>query len=122
MADINFSQVSKLATDLGRGNSAMVTGARKILEVGSTKIKKDMATEIGKSPHFKGVAPAVSYDIKGLSSEIGPVQGKAAGSLAFIAAYGTATTGPSWDHTAALHREAPVMERLLLDLAAKSIL
>lgn len=122
MADFDVSQVTKLAFDLGRGNAAMVVGARKILEVASVKIKKDMAKEIGQSPHFKAVAPAISYDIKGLSSEIGPVIGKAAGSLAFIAAYGTATQGPSWDHTAALHREAPFVEKFLGDLAAKSVL
>jgi hypothetical protein len=122
MADFDFSQVSKLAADLGKGNADMVTGARKILEVASIKTKKDMATEISRSPHFKAVAPAISYDIKGLSSEIGPVQGKAAGSLAFIAAYGTATQGPSWDHTASLHREAPIFVGLLEALAAKSIL
>jgi len=122
MVDIDVSQLNKLAFDLGRGNAATVTGARKILEVASIKIKEDMAAEIARSPHFKKVAPAISYDITGLSSEIGPVQGKAAGSLAFIAAYGTSTQPPSWDHTAALHREAPIVTGLLEALAAKSIL
>jgi hypothetical protein len=122
MTDFDVSQITKLAVDLGKGNAGMVTGARKILEVASIKIKKDMAAEISQSPHFKAVAPAISYDIKGLSSEIGPVIGKAAGSLAFIAAHGTATHPPSWDYTAALHREAPIAEKLLGELAAKTIL
>jgi len=122
MSDFDVSELNKLAVDLGRGNAKMVLGARKILDVACVKIKKDMAKEIGGSPHFRKVAPSVSYDIKGLSAEIGPEQGKAAGSLAFIAAYGTATTPPSWDHTASLHREAPVFEKFLGDLAAKSVL
>lgn len=122
MADFDLSQVNRLAADLGKGNAAMVTGARKILDVAAAKIKKDMAREIGGSPHFRAVAPSISYDIKGLSAEIGPEIGKAAGSLAFIAAYGTATTGPSWDHTAALQREAPHAVKFLEALAVKSVL
>lgn len=126
MTDFDVSEVTKLAFDLGKGNAAMVVGARKILQVASIKIKKDMAAEIGRSPHFKAVAPAITYETKitafGAESEIGPEVGKAAGSLAFIAAYGTSTQGPSWDHTAALRREAPVFEKFLGDLAAKSIL
>lgn len=122
MADFDLSELNRLAVDLGRGTAAMVTEARTIIQVASTKIKRDMAREIGRSPHFKAVAPAISYDLKGLSAEIGPVIGKAAGSLAFIAANGTATTPPSWEYTAALHREAPHVETFMAALAARSVL
>lgn len=123
MVDFDVSQLNRLAADLGRGNAKMVVEARKIIEVASVKIKKDMAKEIGKSPHFHQVAPAISYDIHGLDSEIGPVMGeKKAGSLAFIAAHGTSTTPPSWEYTAALQREAPFVVKFLEELAVKSVL
>lgn len=123
MTSFDFSQVDRLAADLGRGSVAMVAEAHKIIEVGAIKIKKDMAQEIGGHRHFKAVAPFITYDMQSLSAEIGPVSGERnAGSLAWIAANGTATQPPSWDYTAALHREAPIVESLLADLAARSTL
>lgn len=123
MPEFDFSQVDRLAADLGRGDAAMIEQTRKILEVAAIKIKKDMAKEISGHRHFKAVAPTISYDITALSAEIGPVIGeKKAGSLAWIAANGTATTPPSWEYTAALHREAPIVEALLTDLAARTAL
>lgn len=116
MADFDLSQLDLLAADLGRGTARTVDGARRIIEVASLRIKRDMAAEIGRSPHFKSVAPSISYTLRGLESEIGPEIGKAGGSLAFIAANGTSTTPPSWEYTAALQRETPTVVRLLTEL------
>ena len=122
--DIDVSQLNKLAHDLGK-NAKFLIAAGACLSKASLDIKKDMAKEISKHPHFKRVGYDIRYDITGLSSEVYVETGRGKGhhgGLAFIAAYGTSTTPPSWDHTAALHRQAPIFAKFLVEAAEKSVL
>jgi hypothetical protein len=120
---IDLNEFTQLAGDLRKSELSIANDVRKIIQVGSMKIKKQMASDIGKSPHFKAVAPSITFTTKitalGIESEIGPEIGKAAGSLAFIAAHGTSTMGPSWDYAAPLIAEAKVVENLLLKAVGK---
>lgn len=122
---IDVTQVTQLAADLRKSELTLAGEVRKIIQVASVKIKKQMAADIGRSPHFRGVAPSITYTTRitatGIESEIGPEIGKGAGSLAFIAAHGTSTTGPSWDYAAPLEAEGNIAENLLLK-AVKGIL
>ena len=120
---IDVTEFTKLAGDLRKSGVTMAVEVRKIIQVGSMKIKKDMQADIRKSPHFKGVAPAITFTTKitalGIESEIGPEIGKAAGSLAFIAAHGNSRMGPQWDYAAPLEAEGKVVEALLLKAVGK---
>ena len=122
---IDLNEFTQLAGDLRKSELSIANDVRKIIQVGSMKIKKQTASDIGKSPHFKAVAPSITYETKitafGIESEIGPEIGKAAGSLAFIAANGTSTMGPSWDYAAPLIAEGKIVENLLIK-AVKGIL
>lgn len=113
----DFTEFTQLAGDLRKAELTVAAEVRKIIQVGSVTIKKQMQSDISSSPHFRAVAPSITYDTKitamGIESEIGPEVGKAAGSLAFIAAHGTSTTGPSWDYAAPLEAEGKVVEALL---------
>lgn len=117
--DLDLTEFTQLAGDLAKAPKSLAADVVKIVQVASMKIKKDMARDIAKSPHFRAVAPSINFDTKitatGIESEIGPEIGKAAGSLAFIAAHGSSTMGPSWDYAAPLEAEGKVVERLLLD-------
>lgn len=120
---IDLNEFTQFAGDLRKGEMAVANEVRAIIQKGSLVIKKKMASDIGKSPHFKAVAPAITYTTKitamGIESEIGPEVGKAAGSLAFIAAHGTSTMGPSWDYAAPLEAEGKVVEAFLLKAVGK---
>jgi hypothetical protein len=116
--DIDVTEFTALAGDIRKAELSVAKDVVKIVTVASVKIKKAMASEIAKSPHFRAVAPSISFDTKvtalGIESEIGPEIGKAAGSLAFIAAHGNSRMGPSWDYAAPLEAEGKVVEGLLL--------
>ena len=120
---IDLNEFTQLAGDLRKSELSVANDVRKIIQVGSMKIKKQMASDISKSLHFKAVAPSITFETKitalGIESEIGPEIGRAAGSLAFIAANGTSTMGPSWDYAAPLIAEAKVVEALLLKAVGK---
>ena len=124
--DMDLTEFTKLAGDLRKSELTLAVEVRKIIQVASMKIKKGMAADIGRSPHFSSVAPAISYTTKitalGIESEIGPEVGKAGGSLAFLAANGTSTMGPSWDYAAPLEAEGKIVESLLLRAVGKGIL
>jgi len=111
--DLDTSQVDALVVDLGKAGRKATLAAAAVIGRGALNIKAGMAADIAGSPHFKRVAASISYDVRGLSAEIGPEVGRGAGSLAFIAAYGTSRTPATWDHTAALRRELPNIEKFL---------
>lgn len=124
MTTFNTSEVGNLAADLGRVPAHIVDGARAVLAKTALEVKKGMQDDISRSPHFKGVARDINYDLSGLSAEIGPEAGRGhghQGSLAFIAAFGSANTGPSWDYAAALDREQPKFEKFMAELGEKSL-
>jgi hypothetical protein len=120
---LDLTEFTQLAGDLRKSELTVGAEVRAIIQVGSMKIKKQMASDIGKSPHFKAVAPSITFTTKitalGIESEIGPEIGKAAGSLAFIAAHGTSTMGPQWDYAAPLEAEGKIVEAMLLKAVGK---
>lgn len=123
--DFDVSEIRKLATDLGKGNAATVTGARKIIEVGAIKIKKGMIADArrGSGKHAKRFPNSITYDLKGLSAEIGPDKSRPQGALGNIMYFGTSTQGPSIpDIAKPLKAEAPITAGLLSELAAKYLL
>lgn len=121
--DLDLTEFTQLAGDLRKGELKLATEVRAIVQHGALIIKKKMQADISKSPHFASVAPSITYDTKitalGIEAEIGPVVGKAGGSLAHFAANGTSTMGPSWDYAAPLIAEAKVVENLLLKAVGK---
>lgn len=98
----------------------------KVLFKGAMNIKKDLQEKMRASTHFKGAAGAISFDIRGLSAEIGPTKGSP-GSLANLAYFG----GTGWggkhsggtveDPEEALLREVPAFEKHLTEIAVRSL-
>jgi len=118
---IDASQVDKLAIDLGRAGRKATLEATKVVAKGALNIKQGMQASISPSPHFGGVAGAISYDLRGLSAEIGPEIGRGQGSLAFIAAFGASATPGFWDYAAPLEKEAPNVAKFLGEIGAKAL-
>lgn len=123
--DFDVSELHMLAADLGKGNAATVAGARKIVEVAAVKIKKGMISDArkGSGKHAKRFPSSITYDVKGLSAEIGPDKHRAQGALGNIMYYGTSTLPPVISDIAGpLKKEAPVFMGLLSELGAKYLL
>ena len=118
---IDASQVDRLALDLGKAGRRATLDAAAVIGKGALNIKKGMQADISKSPHFKGVAGAISYDLRGLSAEIGPEIGRGQGSLAFIAAFGASATPAFWDYGAPLEREVPNLQKFLGEIGVKAL-
>ena len=55
-----------------------------------------------------------------LAAEIG-IEKKGAGKLAHIIVFGSANNAPVYDHTAALRRSIPAIEKVLADAAEGSV-
>jgi hypothetical protein len=118
---LNVSGTDALAASFTKAGQSIKKDARAVVSRGALNVKKQMQDELRTSPHFRAVAQAVTYDLDGTEAEIGPEIGKGAGSLAFIAAYGTGRTPAWWDFTKAARDEAPNLERFLADIAARSL-
>jgi hypothetical protein len=107
----DFSEVLKLAADLGEVPDKAGPNIRKAVEVTARKIKDDWRNEVAGSNLAPGGESAISYDLRGgnairgseITAEIGPELG-GAGSLVGLVEYGTATSGPRGYGAAALER------------------
>lgn len=109
-------EFSRAIEDKIRATPAQVEA---IMHRGSNNIKRQQQAEMRESDHFKGVASAISYDIRSggafgggfVESEIGPTKG-APGSLANVAYFGTSRGGGTvTDPSEALKAEEPNLVR-----------
>lgn len=121
--DIDTAELTRFANGLARRRVTFLAEVSAVVSKASVNIKKDMQAEIATHKHFKRAGADIRFEMTGLSSEVFVETGRGPGhqgGLAWIAAYGTSTQPPSWDHTAALHREAPAFERFLGEVAARA--
>lgn len=101
--------------------------AEKVLFKGAMNVKKDLQSQMRKSSSFSELAGAITFDIDGLSAEIGPTKAHRGGNgtLGFganIAYFGGANGGGGTveDPEEAGKREAPYFEKWLAEAAVKS--
>lgn len=101
--------------------------AEKVLFKGAMNVKRDLQEKLRASAHFKGVARSITFDIEGLSAEIGPEKGAGSGAPLADKAYwggagwgGVHSGGTVEDPEEALNREAPNLEKWLAEAAVKS--
>lgn len=126
MADASdFSEVRRLARDLDRAATGIAPQLKGVVKRGAQNVKTQLNKEMRASRHFKGTAPAISYDVKAetdaVEAEIGPRKGEP-GSLANIAYFGgsgwgnTQSGGSVPDPLLALQAEQPNFERYIDDI------
>jgi hypothetical protein len=87
MTDVDFSELMKLAADLGAVPKEVAPKVEKAVQITSLKIKRDWSSEASRSG-LVGYAASVDFDITesrgGVESEIGPNLGKNQGSFGFV--------------------------------------
>jgi len=129
MADslaFDTSEVRALAADLTRAGSGVAAKVRPVVVKGGVKIKAQMRREMQSSPHFKGTASSIDFDMLtsgglgagAIEAVIGPKVGSGEkGGLASIAYFGNSRGGGTVpDPQGALNAETPHFERALLDV------
>jgi len=102
-ADFDFSEIDRLAADLGTVPEKSGPKIRQALEVTSRHIKDSWKSKLKGSISFKHLPGAVSYDVTtfqgfGASvfeSEIGFDKSRPQGALGNISEFGTSKTAPS---------------------------
>lgn len=120
--DFDTSELRTLARDLTNAGTAAARDIKPIVSRGALAIKNQMRAEMGASPHFKGTASSITYDITeradGVTAEIGAKIGAGqTGGLAHIAHFGGSTGGGTVaDPIGALNAEAPKFEAALLKI------
>ena len=107
MTTFDFSELSKLAADLGEVPAKMRRNVRTAVEVTARHVKDDWRDPLKQSEYVPRGAYAVSYDVtsgpEGVTAEIGPVTG-GPGALVGMLEYGTPTTPPTGYGHAALQK------------------
>ena len=116
---VDFTDILKLAADLGKVPDNAGPKLRQAVEVTSRKVKDDWRASLKGSESIPGGAASVSYDLTvrspriaatSLTSEIGPKIG-GPGALVGMLEYGTPTTGPTGYGAAALERNQNDFQR-----------
>ena len=93
------SELVQLAADLDKTPVEIVKGLRGIMAKAAVNMKKQLRAEMQASPHFKGAAHRISYDMTTVGDDtvvvdVGPSHGEGdPGSLGNIAYFGTSKGG-----------------------------
>lgn len=115
MTEITFDmrEVTKLAADIGKVAPAVVAPLAGVLTKSSTAIRQDLRKGSKGHPRFPSFPSTITFDIRGLSSEIGPEK-RGAGNLGVLLYFGSVNNGAVLEHpTGALNRERPKFEAAL---------
>ena len=103
MVSFDFSEVTKLAADLGAAPAKVRPKVRKALEVTARHVKDDWAGDWAGSVTVPAGASSISYDVEDTSAEIGP-ELKGQGPIVGMLEYGTPNTGARGFGAAALKK------------------
>lgn len=96
--DFDFSELDKLAADIGEAPRKAQKSIRKAVEVTARNVKNSWRGKVSGAKGLGGLSSAVSYDIKtsseGVDAEVGYDRGKKQGKLGAVSEFGTPRTAP----------------------------
>jgi hypothetical protein len=117
------AELRALAHDLGDIADGAYDDVDKVLFKGAMNVKAEMIADVSKSPHFKGMAGAITFEHQNtrdvIKRVIGPDKSRRGGSLGNIYYFGTSRGGGSGDIEKPLRSEAPRLMSALDALTAK---
>jgi hypothetical protein len=126
MADdfgLDFSELTKLAADLGTVSGKAGPKLRSAIEYTSVAVKKGAQQKVGKRRHWRQAAAAIDYEVKAsasvggssITSEIGYDKDKPAGKLGNLVEFGAPGSPnaltPGNELQTALHEQEADFER-----------
>jgi len=117
--DVDLSEFASLSVSLGRASAAMVAAERAVVAKALLNIKNDTRKGISTHPTWKRLASTVTYDVVGLSGEVG-YEDRGQGELAGIAEFGSVRHAPHPALLPAAKGELPRFEKATADVVAKA--
>ena len=117
---VGSADLASLIAALAKAPDEATDAARAVVAKGALSVKSDLNRQAANSPHFKGVAGSVTYDVTvhrhSITAEIGPDMHKRGGTLGHIFFLGGANGGGgTGDIDAPLREEEPKMVKFLGD-------
>lgn len=118
----DFSELATLAVDFGKASGKVVPLVDAAVEHAAFNVKRDLRGQALFSPHFKGMAEAMSYDraygLHEVGYEVGPDKERRGGALGNIFFFGGANGGGgTGDLDGAAESERPHLVKALADVA-----
>lgn len=119
MADVDMSQVDKLADDLEVVPEKIRPKVKQVVAKGALNVKNGMRQDAGGHPTFRHFPRSISYDTHddGLSAEIGPDKALIQGALGNLLYFGSSKNAPVLDINGPLNKETPRFADALADVA-----
>lgn len=118
MAEVDFSEVERLARDLEEVPEETRPKFRQVVSKGALNVKNGMQRDAQSAGHYKHFHRSISYDLHGdFEAEIGPDKGQIQGALGSILYFGTSNNAPVLDINGPLNRESPRFEDAIADVA-----
>lgn len=117
-----MSEAVKLAAQVPRAEAAMVAPLAGVVTTAAAGIQKDLRAKAKGHSRFPYLPAAITYDVRGLSAEIGPDKNRRGGAIGNIVYFGTVHNGPVLEHpAAALERARPGFEAAVSLVAAEGL-
>lgn len=119
MADVDMSQVDKLADDLEAVPEKIRPKVKQVVAKGAVNVKNGMRSDASGHPTFRHFPRSISYDTTddGLGAEIGPDKALIQGALGNLLYFGSSKNAPVLDINGPLNKETPRFEDALADVA-----
>ena len=115
---VGSSDLSSLIAALAKAPDEATDAARGVLQKGALNVKRALNQQAANSPHFRGMAGSVTYDMEirrhSITAEIGPDKDRRGGALGNLFFFGGANGGGgTGDLDAPLREEEPRMVKFL---------
>jgi hypothetical protein len=116
-------ELRNLAIDLEQAPGRAQRGATATIRKGARIVDRGMRLDAAGHRYLAHLPEAVSWEmLDQFSAEIGLGPNSGQGSLAHIIVYGSVNNAPVYDHTAALRRATPRIERDFADMLEEATL
>lgn len=119
--DFTADGLDRLVVDLGKAGRKVTLGSAKVMAVGARKIRDGMREDFTGHAHAPAIPRAVDYTVTGLAFEVGVNKNGPQGALGNLLAFGSSNNAAVVDHTAAMRRELPSLQRYLADVAEDAL-
>ncbi len=120
--EFDMREVTRLAARIPRAEVGMVAPLAAVVTKTATELRDDLREKAGGHARFPYLPKAITYDVRGLTAEIGPDKNRRGGAIGNIVYFGTVNNGPVLEHpAAALARARPGFEAAVAAVAVRGL-
>lgn len=122
--DVTFTadaSLGRLVADLGAAGRKATLAAHAVMAKAAVNIKDGMRQDFSGHNHAPAIPRAINYTQTGLAIEVGVDKSGPQGGLGNLLAFGSSNNAAVVDHTAAMRRELPTLEKWLGEVGMESL-